>query len=122
MTETEVKAMGSSQMTEEKDNLRDSTAFSKSCLEDLQLLFQRIERSPDSPGRDLLETSLTWSQISSPTLEVFFQTDESSCSNTSRQSVGLSESDGEADVGDDTKEDGYEADISDLLDDENADN
>ena len=122
MTETEVKAMGSSQMTEEKDNLRDSTAFSKSCLEDLQLLFQRIERSPDSPGRDLLGTSLTWSQISSPTLEVFFQTDESSCSNTSRQSVGLSESDGEADVGDDTKEDGYEADISDLLDDENADN
>ena len=118
--------MGSSQMTEEKDNLRDSTAFSKSCLEDLQLLFQRIERSPDSPGRDLLGTSLTWSQISSPTLEVFFQTDESSCSNTSRQSVGLSESstfdDEEANVGDDTKEDGYEADISDLLDDENADN
>ena len=102
--------------------MRDSTAFSKSCLEDLQLLFQRIDRSPNSPGRDLLETSLTWSQISSPTLEVFFQTDESSCSNTSRQSVGLSESDGEADVGDDTKEDGYEADISDLLDDENADN
>ena len=111
-------------MTEEIDNLRNSTAVLKSYLEDLDLLFQSIERSPDRPERELLQTSFTWSQLSSP-LEVVFQsqTDESSCSNTSQLSVGQSESSifDESETEDDRKEEGYEADTSDLLEEENAD-
>ena len=123
MTETKVKS--SPQMTEEIDNLRNSTAVLKSYLEDLDLLFQSIERSPDRPERELLQTSFTWSQLSSP-LEVVFQsqTDESSCSNTSQLSVGQSESsifEEESETEDDRKEEGYEADTSDLLEEENAD-
>ena len=124
MTETKVKS--SPQMTEEVDNLRNSTAVLKSYLEDLDLLFQSIERSPDRPERELLQTSFTWSQLSSP-LEVVFQTEdiESSCSNSSQQSAGeresqssfFDESENETETEDDKKEEGYEADISGLLDD-----
>ena len=121
MSETKVKDIP--QTAEEKESLRNSTAVFKSYLEDLELLFQRIERSPDRPERELLEHCSTWSLISSP-LEVVFQTDESSCSNTSQLSVGQSESsisdEDESETEDDRKEEGYEADTSDLLDDENA--
>ena len=123
MTETKVK--DSPQLTEEKDNLRNSTAVF-SYLEDLELLFRSIERSPDRPERELLQTSFTWSQLSSP-LEVVFQTEdiESSCSNSSQQSAGeresqssfFDESENETETEDDKKEEGYEADISGLLDD-----
>ena len=123
---TEIKVKSSPQMTEEIDNLRNSTAVLKSYLEDLDLLFQSIERSPERPERELLQTSFTWSQLSSP-LEVVFQsqTDESSCSNNSQLWVGQSESsisdEDESETEDDRKEEGYEADTSDLLEEENAD-
>ena len=86
MTETKVKDSPSPQKAEEKDSLRNNTAVFKTYLEDLQLLFHGIERSPDRPERELLQTSPTWSMISSP-LEVIFQTDESSCSNSSQLPV-----------------------------------
>ena len=123
---TEIKVKSSPQMTEEIDNLRNSTAVLKSYLEDLDLLFQSIERSPERPERELLQTSFTWSQLSSP-LEVVFQsqTDDSSCSNNSQLWVGQSESsisdEDESETEDDRKEEGYEADTSDLLEEENAD-
>ena len=115
MTETKIK--DSPQKAEEKDSLRDSTAVFKTYLEDLQLLFQSIERSPDRPERELLQTSSTWSMISSP-LEVVFQTDESYCSNSSQQPVQGSES-SLFETEDDNTEEGYDADTSTQLDDEN---
>ena len=116
MTETKVK--DSPQKAEEKDSLRNNTAVFKTYLEDLQLLFHSIERSPDRPERELLQTSPTWSLISSP-LEVIFQTDESSCSDTSQLPVESSIFDeDEAATEDDNTEEGYEADISNLVDEE----
>ena len=120
MSETKVKDIP--QKAEEKESLRNSTAVFKSYLEDLELLFQRIERSPDRPERELLENSSTWSLISSP-LEVIFQTDESSGSNTSLQPVenGESSLSDLTEAEDDHEEEGYEADTSNLLDDETGD-
>ena len=92
------------------------------CFQDLfggpsvAVLFHSIERSPDRPERELLQTSPTWSLISSP-LEVIFQTDESSCSDTSQLPVESSIFDeDEAATEDDNTEEGYEADISNLVD------
>ena len=115
MTETKIK--DSPQKAEEKDSLRDSTAVFKTYLEDLQLLFQSIERSPDRPERELLQTSSTWSLISSP-LEVIFQTDESYSFNSSQQSVVESEASLESETEDNNSEEGYDADTSTQLDDE----
>ena len=115
MTETKIK--DSPQKAEEKDSLRDSTAVLKTYLEDLQLLFQSIERSPDRPERELLQTSSTWSLISSP-LEVIFQTDESYSFNSSQQSVVESEASLESETEDNNSEEGYDADTSTQLDDE----
>ena len=123
MTESKVKDSPQKAEGEEKDSLRNSTAVFKSYLEDLEVLFQSIERSPDRPEREreLLQTSSTWSMVSSP-LVVVFQTDESSCSSTtSQQSVEDGESsvsDEGAETEDDNNEEGYEADTSNLLDDE----
>ena len=115
MTETKIK--DSPKKAEEKDSLRDSTAVFKTYLEDLQLLFQSIERSPDRPERELLQTSSTWSLISSP-LEVIFQTDESYSFNSSQQSVVESEASLESETEDNNSEEGYDADTSTQLDDE----
>ena len=104
-TETGVK--DSSMGSEERESLRNATAtaiFLQANLEDLELLFQSIDRSPERTEMEFLQSSSAWSLISSPT-QVIFQTDESSSSVQGSESSFCYD------------EAGYEADISSLLDD-----
>ena len=70
-------------MTEEKESLRDATAvLFKINLEDIASLLDM----PDRQETELLQSPSRWSQISTSSLEVVFQTDQSSISKTDQSS------------------------------------